>query len=99
MIYHFDEMCQSVLEKGEKIPLEELQLRIKKKYGIKLRAETFARYVRKIEVEHGIAPLNTYYEINAEYLDRVGRNRQGTSWAWKRYMQGENKVDNDPVTI
>lgn len=93
LMYHFDEMCQSVMEEGETICLEELQNRLKKKYGVKCRATTVAKMARKLEVDHGITPIRVYYELNTEYFQRVGKHRPGTPRAWKKYIRDNEEID------
>ena len=93
VIYHFDEACFSVMEPNESISLEELQFRLKGKYGIKFGSRTVAKVLRRIEVERGVSPLKTYCELNPEYYSRIGKHRKGTARIWKKYMKGESELD------
>ena len=95
-IYHFDEACQLLLEVGETVSLEELQQRFKRRYGVKPRAETIAHTLRQIEVQHGISPLNTYFEIKQEYFDKIVKNRPNTSPVWNKYRTANPQIDNEP---
>ena len=97
--YHFDEACQSVLAQGETVSLEELQKRLKDRYGLKPRATTIAKVNREIEVEQGIAPLKVSYELNPEYFSTVGKHRPNTPRSWKRYMQSGQEIDSQHLNI
>jgi len=81
------------MKKDETITIEELQSRLKEKYGFKCWAKTISKLNRKLEAEYGIAPLKVYYELNPEYLSRVGRHHTGTPRAWKKYIQDEKELD------
>jgi hypothetical protein len=84
--YHFDEVCQLVLRQGERVSLEELQRRWKDTFDIKPYATFIARRNREIEAEHGIAPLRVTYELNPEYVQKVGCNRKGTPRSWNQIL-------------
>lgn len=89
--YHFDEACLSILDESELIPIAEFQNRIKQKYGSKCYAKTIARLNRRLEAEHGIAPLRIYCELNPEFYQTVGKHRKGTPTAWKKYAQEDTE--------
>jgi hypothetical protein len=75
------------------VPLEELQRRLQAKYGVKVIARTIAKTTRRLVREHGIGPLKTYYELNAEYFEKVGRHCPKTPRSWKRYFGTEDLAE------
>lgn len=95
--YHFDEACQDVLNEGERVCLEDLQRRLQQKYGHKVRPQTIAKIVRRLEAEHGIGPLKTYYELNTEYFRKVRRHCPKKGRVWRQYL-GEDDLPEPPGT-
>jgi len=80
------------------VSVEELQDRLQERYGVRCRPETIANMVRKLGVEHGLTPLQTYYKLNTEYFERVGRHCPNRPRSWKRYTDAEDELDGGPPT-